>query len=106
MHSSLHRLVRVAPPNAALHLRRGHRPGPQPPPPTPRRQVQALVRRASGHGLPCGIPLPPWRVGRAPEEVTRLPGTAGRSGVCDLECLLSWVLAIVGLVGHAMRVMY
>ena len=33
-------------PNAALHLRRGHRDGPQPPNPIPRRQVQAIVRAA------------------------------------------------------------
>ena len=31
-------------PNAALHLRRGHRDGPQPPNSTPRRQVQAVVQ--------------------------------------------------------------
>jgi hypothetical protein len=42
-------------PNAALHLRRGHRPGPQPPSPTPRRQVPG---RAGGY--PPGPPTDPY----------------------------------------------
>jgi len=46
-------------PNAALHRRRGHRHGPQPPHPTPRRPVQALVGRWTWHGpAPWGSLLP------------------------------------------------
>ena len=36
-------VIRSVPPNAALHLRRGHRRGAQLQNPTPRRQVQAVV---------------------------------------------------------------
>src|SRR5262249_30449508 len=82
-------------PNAALHLRRGHRDGPQPPHPTPRRQVQAFVRRCFspqsspahpalltpppltgsrprlGHPPPCQ-PRPPWcRVGQDTTSAAR-----------------------------------
>jgi hypothetical protein len=39
-------------------------------------------------------------LGRTPEEVTRLPVPSGRSSVHGLGCPLSWMLAVVGLLGH------
>ena len=53
---------RRGPPNAALHLRRGHRRGTWPPTPTPRRQVQAFVRPRLGY---CARP------GRRPPRPSR-----------------------------------
>ena len=75
-------------PNAPLHLRRGHRRGAQPKNPTPRRQVQALVRcrtcqrppRGSHDASPCH-PRPPepprrqcaqaWSAARPPLRLPR-----------------------------------
>ena len=86
-------------PNAALHLRRGHRHGTQPPTPTPRRQVQALVRRATWDSLPRGLPMPPRRLEGAPDASTPLPVSSGRSGVRGLGCLLSWMSFVLDALG-------
>src|SRR5262245_52127269 len=37
------------------------------------RRLQCLVRRAPGHRLPAGLPMPPGRMGRTPTEEAVLP---------------------------------
>ena len=91
-------------PNAPLHLRRGHRRGAQPKNPTPRRQVQALVRRATWDSLPCGLPMPPGRVGRADDAATPPPGPrvvwvgVVLDALC-LGCLVSWMPCVLDALG-------
>ena len=82
-------------PNAALHLRRGHRRGAGPPTPTPRRQVQAFVRPRTGT-RPWLVP-PHAREPRA-RDVRAGVRWAGQAVMAVAgSCLLSWPVCVVCL---------
>ena len=88
-------LVCTKKPNAALHLRRGHRHGPPPPSPTPRRQVHALVELSALRGAP---PRPTWLWPTRPAGHPLRPSTSAPDGV-DGPGRTWYPTRVVGLAG-------